>query len=66
MQLRSVVFEQASTSVSELGKNELKQRIKNFHGRFKMDFTDDYLNTASEDRLRHILLAAIITTQSPQ
>jgi hypothetical protein len=60
------VFEEASTSVSELGRSELKQRIKDFPGRFKMDFTDDYLDTASEDRLRHILLAAIITTQSPQ
>jgi hypothetical protein len=60
------VFEEASTSVSELCRTELKQRIKDFPGRFKMDFTDDYLDTATEDRLRHILLAAIITTQSPQ
>jgi hypothetical protein len=60
------VFEEVNTSVSELGKSELKQRIKNFHGRFKLDFTDDYLDTVSEDRLRHILLAAIITAQTPQ
>ena len=60
------IFEEASTSVAELGRSELKRQIKNFHGRFKMDFTDDYLDAASEDRLRHILLAAIITTQTPR
>jgi hypothetical protein len=60
------VLEEVNLSVSELGRSELKQQIKNFHGRFKMDFTDDYLDCASVDRLRHILLAAIITAQSPQ
>ena len=60
------VFEEASTSIAELGRNELKLQIKNFHGRFKLDFTDDYLDAVSVDRLRHILLAALITTQSPR
>jgi hypothetical protein len=59
------VLEEASSTVCELDRSELKQKIKTFPGRFKMDFTDDYLDTASVDRLRHILLAAIIT-QSPQ
>lgn len=60
------VLEEASTSVSELGRSELKRRIKDFHGRFRLDFSDDYLDAVSEDRLRHILLAAIITAQTPQ
>jgi hypothetical protein len=60
------VLEEVSTSVSDLDRSELKQRIKDFHGRFKLDFTDDYLETASTDRLRHILLAAIMTAESPQ
>jgi hypothetical protein len=53
-------FEQAATSIAALGENELKRRIKNFRGRFKLDFTEDYLNNLSVDRLRHILLAALI------
>ncbi len=53
-------FEQTATSIAALGRNELKRRIKNFKGRFKLDFTEDYLNNLSVDRLRHILLAAII------
>ena len=55
-------FERTATSVAALGRAELKRRIRNFKGRFKLDFTDDYLNRLSVDRLRHILLAALINT----
>lgn len=57
-------FEKTATSVASLGRGELKRQIKNFRGRIKLDFTDTYLNTASVDRLRHILLAALITGKS--
>lgn len=60
----SEYFEQAAVSIAELGRDELKQRIKNFSGRFKLDFTDDYLNALTVDRLRHILLAALVTNKS--
>jgi hypothetical protein len=53
-------FEQTATSIAALGRTELQRRIKNFRGRFKLDFTEDYLNNLSVDRLRHILLAALI------
>ena len=53
-------FEQAAVSLAALNRNELKKRIRNFAGRFKLDFTEDYLNNTSVDRLRHILLAALI------
>ena len=56
-------FEQTATSIASLGRNELKRRIKDFHGRFKLDFTEDYLNDLSVDRLRHILLAALINAR---
>ncbi len=57
-------FEQVSTSIAVLGRSELKSRIKSFRGRFKLDFTDDYLDAIGIDRLRHILLAALITARS--
>ncbi len=57
-------FEQTMTSVAALGRTELKRHIKNFRGRFKLDFTDDYLDAISLDRLRHILLAALINAKS--
>jgi len=55
-------FEQTATSIAALDRDELKRRIRNFHGRFKLDFTEDYLNQLNIDRLRHILLAAHIST----
>lgn len=57
-------FEQAATSIGTLERDELKNQIKNFKGRFKLDFTEDYLNTATVDRLRHILLAALMNTST--
>ncbi len=57
-------FEQTTVSLASLGKTELKKRIKNFKGRFRLDFTDTYLENLSADRLRHILLAALINAKS--
>ncbi|MCJ7778014.1 MAG: hypothetical protein MUP16_06845 [Sedimentisphaerales bacterium] len=54
-------FEQAATSIGTLKREELKRQIRNFKGQFKLDFTEDYLNDASVDRLRHILFAALIS-----
>lgn len=56
-------FEQTAASIASLGRDELKRRIRNFKGRFKLDFTDNYLNNLGVDRLRHILLAALINAR---
>lgn len=56
-------FERAATTIGALGKEELKKRIKNFKGRFRLDFSEDYLDSAGIDKLRHILLAALITAK---
>jgi hypothetical protein len=56
-------FETEATCIAGLGRNELKMRIRNFKGRFKLDFTEDYLNKLSVDRLRHILLAAVVNAR---
>ena len=53
-------FEQTATSIASLDRPELKKRIKNFKGRFKLDFSENYLDQINVDRLRHILLAALI------
>ena len=53
-------IERSVSSIISMGKTELKKCIRNFGGRFELDFTDDYLDDASVDRLRHILLAATI------
>jgi hypothetical protein len=56
-------FDKQATSIATLGRNELTRQIKHFHGRFKLDFTEEYLNKLSVDRLRHILLAALINAK---
>ena len=56
-------FEQTATLLAALDRNELKKRIKSFRGRFKLDFTENYLDDLSVDRLRHILLAALINVK---
>jgi hypothetical protein len=55
-------FEREATSIASLGRHELERRIRNFKGRFKLDFTQDYLSKLSVDRLRHILLAAVMNS----
>ena len=54
-------LENLTVSIASLGKNQVKAKLKGFRGRFKMDFSEDYLNNLSLDRLRHILLAAMLT-----
>jgi hypothetical protein len=56
-------FEQTAASIASLGRDELKRQIRNFKGRFKLDFTDGYLDNIGVDRLRHILLAALINAK---
>jgi len=56
-------FEQTATSIASLDRGELKRRLRNFRGGFKLDFTEDYLNNLTVDRLRHILLAALINAR---
>lgn len=43
-----------------MGREECKRQIINFHGRIKLDFTESYLDTLTEDKLRHILMAAVM------
>ena len=45
-------------SIAEMKPEQVKREILHFDGRFKLDFTEDYLNKQSAERLRHILLAA--------
>ena len=55
-------FEQVALAVNSLTKSQLKRRLLNFKGRFKLDFTDKYLDGLTIEKLKHILLAAMLTT----
>lgn len=58
-----ISFEQACSYIMTLNKTELKERLLNYKGPIKLDFTDEYLDILGVDRLRHILLAAMVTSE---
>ncbi len=51
-------YEQLVQSIQSMSREDVTSEILRFNGRFRLDFTEEYLNQISVDRLRHILLAA--------
>ena len=54
-------LERLARSISSLGRCDVEKKIRNFKGRFQLDFSDEYLQGMTVDRLRHILFAAMAT-----
>jgi hypothetical protein len=54
-------FEKTCSNIASMGKREVIRDLLNFDGPIKLDFSADYLEKLSTDRLRHILLAAFVT-----
>lgn len=55
-------FEKMCSKITAMSKQEVIRRLLHFDGPIKLDFSPDYLEKLSTDRLRHILLAAVVTT----
>ena len=55
---RSLAAEKVAAKLARLGKSQLKRKLLSLKGRFPLDFTEEYLDSLSTDKLRHILLAA--------
>lgn len=51
---------QPADQVRQMDRGELVKVLRRVQCGFKMDFTDEFLATLSMDRLRHIVLAAIL------
>jgi hypothetical protein len=56
-----ISFEKMCSKIASMNKREVIRRLLNFDRSMKLDFTADYLEKLSTDRLRHILLAAFVT-----
>ena len=54
-------FEKMCSKIASMSKREVIRKLINFKGPIKMDYTTDYLESLTADRLRHILLAAEVT-----
>ena len=50
--------------VSAMDRDGLIRQFSQWSGRFPVDFSDEFLRTTSVDRLRHILVALCLQTQS--
>lgn len=50
--------EKIAVKLASLSRGQLRGQLMNMRTRFRMDFTKEYLDSLSKDRLRHILLAA--------
>lgn len=59
-------FDNMCCRIAKMNREECKHRIIHFHGRIKLDFTESYLDTLPEDRLRHILMAAVMVDAEKQ
>jgi hypothetical protein len=58
-----IMFEQYCAYVTTLNKKELMERLLHFDGPIRLDFTAEYLESLDTDKLRHILLAAVLTVE---
>jgi hypothetical protein len=45
-------------SITQMSRDDVEREIMHFQGRFKLDFTTEYLHAQPLERLRHILYAA--------
>jgi hypothetical protein len=59
-------YETMSVQIAGMSRRQLIDRLLHFDGRLKLDFTEPYLDTLSDERLRHILLAACLVDAQKQ
>ena len=57
---KAVEAERIATKLASMSRSQLKGSLRSLKARFRMDFTDEFLDSLSEDKLRHILLAALL------
>ena len=51
-------LERLVEKINGMQRDSLVQMLHQMHCPFKLDFTDEFLNSVSVERLRHIVLAA--------
>ncbi len=45
-------------TIANMNRRDVQREILNFHGRFHLDFTKEFLDNQTTEQLKHILLAA--------
>lgn len=57
--MTTLQMERTAVEIAELSRTETIKRLRNFKGRFKLDFTPAFLKQQSTDWLRHALFGAV-------
>ena len=61
--LQSEQVEELVTLLSGMDRTALVRHFRSYHARFPVDFTEDFYQRTSLDRLRHIFLAMCLQNQ---
>jgi hypothetical protein len=61
--LRAEQVEELMCVVSALDREALIRQFQSYQASFPLDFSQDFLRTASLERLRHIFVAVCLQTQ---
>ncbi len=57
---KTVEAERIATKLASMSRSQLKGSLQSLKTRFRLDFTDEFLDSLSKDKLGHILLAALL------
>ena len=60
---KSPSAEKLTTNLAGMSRSQLKRKLLSLKTRFPLDFTEQFLDSLSSDKLRHILLAALINSR---
>ena len=61
--LQNEQVEEMVSVISAMSRPALIDQFRSYPARFPLDLTDDFLRTASVERLRHIFLAVCLQNQ---
>ena len=59
---KSPSAEKLAASMAGMSRSQLKRKLLSIKTRFPLDFTEEFLDSLSSDKLRHILLAALLNS----
>ena len=62
--MQSQQTEKAAEQIAVMGRTDIIKMIQGFTCDFQLDFSDDFLNSISIERLRHIALAASLHSRN--
>ena len=59
----SLSHEKLATQLARMSKAQLKRKLLSLKANFPLDFSAEFLDSLSTDKLRHILLAACLNSR---